>query len=265
MIDLYLARLGLDRVPEGAAGLAALQRAHMSAIAFENVDPLLGVVPDLAPEALIRKMLTDRRGGYCYEHNSLFALALHAAGHTVQRVLGRVRHADRPPGTRSHLALLVPAEGRRFLCDTGFGGPGPRLPLALAPGEQDGGNGTFRLVPDAATGEQVLERRGPDGWRALYGFDEAHVTDADVRGANQLSATWDQSPFPGNLMVAGYDREARIGLFNRALTLDGGGEQRRETLASVAGLEQVLCGRLKLPFDAATLARIWQRLPAEAA
>src|SRR5690606_16267355 len=78
--EAYLARLAIDAPKPGADGLAALQEAQLSAIAFENLDPLTGRVPDLDPQALADKLLARRRGGYCFELNSLFGRALSAFG-----------------------------------------------------------------------------------------------------------------------------------------------------------------------------------------
>lgn len=96
----YLARLGLAAPAATAAGLAGLQQAQLRAIAFENLDPLLGRLPDLAPDALMRKLVAGRRGGYCFELNGLFGAAL-----------ARVRNGAPEGGARTHLAWIVTIEG----------------------------------------------------------------------------------------------------------------------------------------------------------
>ena len=73
----YLERVGLSTVPEPtAAGLAELHVAHATHIPFENLDVLLGRPIRLDLESLHRKLVRDRRGGYCFEQNLLFATVL---------------------------------------------------------------------------------------------------------------------------------------------------------------------------------------------
>jgi arylamine N-acetyltransferase len=101
----YFARIGY----RGAADptLDVLQdviTAHTRAIAFENLDPLLGVpVDDLGPEALFDKLVRRRRGGYCYEHNGLMGCVLAELGFGVRRFAARVVWTV-PPGLAGAVA-----------------------------------------------------------------------------------------------------------------------------------------------------------------
>ena len=75
-LDAYLARIGLT----GRPALAEMHRAHTTSIPFENLDPRRGVPVSLALDDLQRKLVGERRGGYCFEHNLLFKGALEALG-----------------------------------------------------------------------------------------------------------------------------------------------------------------------------------------
>ena len=94
----YLRRLGLDEAPAvGRDGLAALQRAHLEAIPYENLDVVLGLVPSMEEDAIVEKLVERGRGGWCYEMNGVFAWALEALGFEVVRVRGAVnRHRVGP-------------------------------------------------------------------------------------------------------------------------------------------------------------------------
>ncbi|MGY3079549.1 arylamine N-acetyltransferase [Bradyrhizobium sp. LM6.10] len=46
-IATYLDRIALAQVPTTVDGLLALQQAQMRAIPYENIDVLLGDIPDL--------------------------------------------------------------------------------------------------------------------------------------------------------------------------------------------------------------------------
>src|SRR6266540_6553829 len=94
-LGAYLRRIGYDgeTAPTGAT-LAALHRAHLGAIAFENLDIVLGrgIAVDL--ESVQAKLVHRGRGGYCYEHGLLFAAALERLGYSVERFLARVGGDD---------------------------------------------------------------------------------------------------------------------------------------------------------------------------
>lgn len=250
----YLDRIGLRDVPPGAAGLATVQEAQMRAIAFEDIDPFLGRLPGLSPEALVAKLVESRRGGYCFEQNALLKLALEALGYRAEILLGRVRNPAGIGGARTHQALRVHTEGEDWLCDAGFGGPGPLRPLRFS-GEQTVPNGRYRLQRDPQTGETVLERHGEEGWRGLYGLDFSPVRPVDLEAANFLCARWNGAPFGQNLMLAFHAPLGRIGLFNRALT-EGGAAR---LIDSAQDLAQVL-QTCNLAIPAQDLAAIWARI-----
>jgi N-hydroxyarylamine O-acetyltransferase len=99
-LDAYLARIGL----RGRPSVAEVHRAQVTSIPFENLDPHCGIPVSLAVEDLERKLVSKRRGGYCFEQNLLLKAALEAFGAEVELFLARVR-PDAPRGVtrpRSH-------------------------------------------------------------------------------------------------------------------------------------------------------------------
>lgn len=259
-LEHYLDRIGVAEVPAGAAGLRTVQAAHMRAIAFENIDPLLGQVPSLALDDVVAKLVHGGRGGYCFEHNALFGAALGALGYNPRPVLARVHASSGRTGARSHHAFVVAADDAAWLCDTGFGGHGALHPLALATaGPQAAPNGAYRVRHDAATGETALDRQAGDAWVPQYAFDDAPVHPVDFEAANYLCARWDGAPFAANLMVAFHAPGGRIALFNRALTRGLPPAAGTSVLETVEALAETLrsCG-LTLTDDEVT--RIWARI-----
>ena len=165
----YLDRIGLTSVTPDLAGLTQLQQAQMRAIPFENFDPLLGRIPKLDLSDIFNKTVVRQRGGYCFELNSLLGAALRAAGFEPRRLLARVRMRTGPEAPRSHLVQRIEIDGRVYLADAGFGGPGSLIPIDLSQtGEQAAPNGLYRVIRDEDRAELVLERLGRDGWFELY-------------------------------------------------------------------------------------------------
>lgn len=160
-VQAYLDRIGYrGPVDPVLSTLAALQRAHMLSVPFENLDIHLGRPIRLSVERFFEKIVWDRRGGFCYELNGLFAALLGDLGFQVALLSARV---VRPDGTVTppfdHLTLSVGCPGRseRWLCDVGFG-EGFLEPLPLVAGaERTQPSGHYRLEADG--GDYVLLRR----------------------------------------------------------------------------------------------------------
>ena len=198
-LEPYLERLGID----GRPTMAQLHRAHVVAIPFENLDPHRGVPVSLELDALERKLIVQRRGGYCFEHNLLLAAALRALGAEVEPMLARVR-VGRPPGVprpRTHLVLRVRDGGRVWLADVGFGSGTLLEPIPFEPGDVHEQSGwRVRLVRDGA--EHVLQSETEAGWSDLYGFVPEPVPAVDIETSNWFTATHPRSPFVTGLIVA---------------------------------------------------------------
>lgn len=262
-LDDYLARIGRTEIPRTADGLFALQEAQLRAIPFENIDPLLGQPPDLSLAAIARKSVFDGRGGYCLELNTLLAAALERLGFPVHRRLARVRMGAESGGARSHLTLTSEVGGTRFLVDAGFGGPGPLAPLVLdSDAPQAAPNGTYRLSTDPVSGERVLSRETSDGWFALYGLDDAWVGDTDLEAANHICCTWDGAPFHRHLMMSTHVGDTRLGLFNRALTVETPSGIHRHAIEDYEDFTETVTGRFNIRLDPARLRALWERLVA---
>jgi N-hydroxyarylamine O-acetyltransferase len=165
----YLQRIRYDGPVHPDAGtLRALHRAHLLAVPFENLDIHLGRPIVLSVDRFYEKIVEERRGGFCYELNGLFAALLQALGFDVGLLSARVVTPDghvTPPFDHLTLDVACPGSSERWLGDVGFGqGFLDPLPLAAGPEEQQE-TGVYRL--DAEGVEYVLR------WRA--GWDDPAV------------------------------------------------------------------------------------------
>lgn len=198
-LDSYLQRVGLHGRPQ----LAELHRAHVTSIPFENLDPQRGVPVALDQDRLARKLVGDRRGGYCFEQNLLLKAALEALGAEVDAMLARVRFGA-PGGSlrpRSHLILRVRAEGATWHADVGFGAGTPLEPLPFGPGDVHEQSGwRFRVVEEGA--ELVLQTADGESWKDLYAFVPEPVPFVDIETSNWFTATHPHSPFVTGLLVS---------------------------------------------------------------
>jgi len=162
-VEAYLRRIEYDgpRSPSGQT-LRELHRQHLYTVPFENLDIALGVPIALDPDALFDKIVSRKRGGFCYELNSLFSELLKGLGFRVEMLSARVRSAD---GSFSrefdHMLLKVALEEESYIADVGFGDS------SLDPVRIEATNVHLDARPDfavvAANGGWELVRRQSDG------------------------------------------------------------------------------------------------------
>ncbi|SJZ35783.1 N-hydroxyarylamine O-acetyltransferase [Enhydrobacter aerosaccus] len=244
-LNKYLARIGYaGTVAADFTTLAAIHAAHVDAIPFEGLDPLLRRPVKLDLETLQDKLVDGRRGGYCFEQNALFKAALEAIGFAVTGLAGRVRWMsppDSPLGPREHMLLKVDLPEGSYLADVGFGACLLDTPLQLRTDiEQRTAMGTFRL--SEAEGLYWLSARQPDGWRVKYAFDLQPQIQADYELGNWYTSTSPLVPFGSVLIMERLARDKRYKLINRRFAIEArDGELASERLLdSPEELRQVL-------------------------
>jgi len=204
-LDAYLTRVAMPARPTlDSIGLGRLQHAHRLAIPFEDLDVVLGRGIAIDSMAVFAKLVTARRGGYCFEHNRLFLDALAALGFTARPLLARVWIAATEVPPQTHTFALVTIDGQDWIADTGFGGSyTPVLPLADGAQAQAPDGAQFRL--EATGGGWMLLRDGDPmttdgrgatgGFQPQYSFTLAEVFDADLLLGNHWTSTAPASRF----------------------------------------------------------------------
>jgi len=245
-LQRYLARIGITSAPDMTAeGLATLMRAQLYTVPFENLDVQAGKIVSMVPDEIATKILDHSRGGYCYEVNGLFAMALEALDVPYYFVAARpMFYPVRRPKT--HMALIVTIEGERYLFDLGFGGNGIRLPLRLSDVGVDiqQENETFRLLL-SDDGIYTVQSRGNDGWEDQYGFDLTPQEWIDFVPANHLNSTHPDTIFVKKLLVVLQNPTGKTILLDDVLKIISDGKtetreipapDRAAVLADVFGL-----------------------------
>lgn len=171
----YLRRIGIDDVPEPTLDtLFRLQKAHLYTVPYENLDILAGVPLSLKTEDLYDKIVTRRRGGYCFELNELYGWLLRQLGYGVTDFFARFL-ADEVeiPKRRHHvLKVIVPGEACAYMSDVGVGTGSPTYPIRIEENvKQRQDDLTYRLVKEEFLG-WILEVYKRGEWRRLFSFTE---------------------------------------------------------------------------------------------
>jgi N-hydroxyarylamine O-acetyltransferase len=218
-VDAYLDRLGVGR-PAAAdlATLRHLQERHLAAVPFENLSVHLGEPIELTVEKLFDKVVTRRRGGFCYELNGLFVALLRELGYAASL---RAAQVFRPDGTLGppldHAAIVVELD-EPWLVDVGFGRFSP-YPLRLAGVDaQPDPEGEF-LVLDAPHGDVDIALDG----KPQYRLERRARSLADFAPMAWWQSTCPQSQFTRKLTCSRRTSQGRVTLAGDKLieTVDG--------------------------------------------
>ena len=187
--------------------LRTMHLAHLASIPFENLDILLGRPINLDITSLHAKLIHGRRGGYCFEHNTLLLAVLRELGFDARAVEARVRAGTAAIRPRTHMAIVVRVGGGEWLADVGFGGDGPLEPVPMTGTPVAQGGIEYRVTADGAT--RILQMRTTGDWADQYAFVPGEVHPVDFEMANWFTSTYPQSPFVRGLTAQRATAETR--------------------------------------------------------
>ena len=211
--------------------LRSLHYAHMLAVPFENLDISLGRKIMVDEDAILKKVVEYRRGGFCYELNCAFAALLRALGFPVTLLSARVARANGGEGPEfDHLTLRVDLE-QPWLADVGFGDSFLE-PLRLEAGtEQSDAAGMFRLIEDQ--GRWHMQRRESDGnWKQQYSFSLQPRRLEEFAGMCHFHQTSPDSSFTRNRICSRATPEGRVTLSEMKLIISRNRMREEREIAS---------------------------------
>jgi N-hydroxyarylamine O-acetyltransferase len=223
----YLERIGYaGALAPTLETLRGLHRAHLLTVPFENLDiPHRPIVLDEA--RLFEKIVTRRRGGFCYELNGLFAWLLRDLGYQVTLLSARVMGQDGLGPEFDHLALRVQLEDA-WLADVGFGDSYVLPPKLEAGYVYPEARSAYRIAQD---GEQwALEERAfqQSDWSPQHYFTLIPRRLSDFDEMCRYHQSSPDSPFTKRRVCSRATETGRITLRDDRLIITDGGE-RRET------------------------------------
>lgn len=255
-LNAYFERIGFaGSIAPTLATLELIHALHPAVIPFENLNPLLGLPVNLDLPSIEKKLLTEKRGGYCFEHNLLLMAVLRELDFSVRGLAARVvwfdpTAIDRPP---THMLLAVDIGGASYVADVGFGGLTLTAPLKLkSEVEQPTPHETFRL--SGGEPDWTLEARIDGEWKPLYVFDTIEHSPDYYEAPNLSLSTDPDSRFRTELRAALSPPGRRLALRNNRFTTHIAGEpSESRLLTSVAELRELLSGTFGIQLPPAGL------------
>jgi arylamine N-acetyltransferase len=253
----YLNRTGVTAREPSRAALDELHEAHVRTFTFDNIDVLLDRHPGVDLAAVQGKFVGRGRGGYCFEHSTIFAAVLQRLGYDVRRHLGRVGDpADGTQQGRTHMVVEVILDGRRLLCDAGFGMSLLR-PIPLEHGAEDGYLG-WRYRVRRGDGWQ-LHRWRDGGWMMMHTTDELAVIPADVVISHHYTSTYPASHFRQGLMVTRHLPGRHVTITHETVTVRRAGRPTEHRPLDDGELTKWL-GELEVPLTSDEETRLLARM-----
>ena len=231
-LEKYFNRIAYD----GDAGcdiatLREIMRCQLFSVPFENLDVQAGKIVSLVPEAIVDKILSRKRGGYCYEVNGLFAMALQELGVPYIFVAARpLFYAVRRPKT--HMAIVADVDGEKWLFDLGFGSYGIREPMRLSVLDVEVMQDADIFMLSKGNENKYLLRALTEGqWADQYEFDLYPQEWIDFVPANHLNSTHPDTIFVKKLLVVLHNPMGRDILIGDTLKTVADGKTMKQFVA----------------------------------
>lgn len=225
-VDVYLDRIGCAGPAAATAEtLVRLHRAHMMSVPFENLDIHLGVPIALSVPAFFEKIVTRRRGGFCYELNGLFAWLLEELGFEVALHSARVVSSGQLSPEFDHLVLSVELR-ERWIADVGFG-DSSLVPLRVEQGQMREA-GEYSIVEEA--GVLTMVRRHEAVVEPLYRFTLVPHRLQEFESRCLFQQTSPESHFTQNTICSMATPSGRISIAGERLIVTSGGHRTEREL-----------------------------------
>ncbi|MFH0782713.1 MAG: arylamine N-acetyltransferase [Pseudomonadota bacterium] len=255
----YLAGVSAKKPEVSITFIKELQSNHIGNFPFSSLGVLLHESLALESQVLFERVVTNKRGGYCFEHNKIFFEILTSLGFRCDIVLARVLLNGDIDVPRTHRITRVALAGSKYIVDVGFGPLCPREPLLLdVDTPQDQGDAVYRIL-QPGPGHYLLQMKEVYGWLTLYSFDNGFYTEADCLCGHHYSSTHPNAIFVNNLVVSlkSYDnvRLLRNGEFHRIR----GGETAITDISSKDTLGVILLQEFGINLTSEQLSRLYER------
>lgn len=236
-VQAYLQRIGYQgALTPDIDLLRSLHRAHLFTVPFENLDIHLGREIVCDESRILRKIVNEKRGGFCYELNGAFAALLRALRFRVTLLSCRVARQDGSYGSEfDHLTLRVDLE-EPWLADVGFGDCFLE-PLRLGSRLEHEQSGriyrlTSRMTSPASTDAVFgLEVMAEGKWKTEYAFTLQPRELSDFAGMCHYHQTSSESHFTRQRICSLATPEGRLTLSDNKL-IETRGASRQETSLS---------------------------------
>ena len=228
--------------------LRSLQHAFLESVPFENLDIHLGRRISLEPGRIHQKLVLQRRGGFCYECNGLFAELLVSLGYGVSRHSARMSLGGNVGPEFDHMVLVV-ALDRDYLVDVG-NGQSVRDPLPLAGDDLSEAEGVEYRVNAHGDGYGLYYRTAESEWLPRFLFSTIPREQSEFEAMCEFHQTSPESIFAKQRLATIATPEGRLTLLGNHFTEVRGAERNERELTSESKVLEILKRRFGIDLAA---------------
>ncbi|CAL2077372.1 N-hydroxyarylamine O-acetyltransferase [Tenacibaculum sp. 190524A05c] len=212
-VESYLKRIDYSgNISPSIETLNKLHAHHLFNIPFENIDIHIRKPLNLEKSKLYNKIITNNRGGICYELNGLFFHLLKSLNFKTWIISGRVFDKTKGYGPNyDHLALIVKIEEKEYLVDVGFG-DFSLTPLIIN-SKAKNTNQTF--IIDKLKENYRVSKKTKRGIKPLYIFKKEEQKISNFLEMSLFHQTSSNSKFTQNLLITIKTADGRDTITNK--------------------------------------------------
>ena len=229
ILENYFRRIAYNgKTQKDISTVSEIMRCQLFSVPFENLDVQAGKIVSLVPEEIVEKILVRNRGGYCYEVNGLFAMALEELGVPYIFVAARpmIYPVRRP---KTHMAIVAEVDGKKWLIDLGFGSNSIRKPMRLDVIDVEVMQDTDRFMLSKTDESKYRLKAFVEGeWVDQYEFDLYPQEWIDFVPANHLNSTHPDTIFVKKLIVVLQNKTGKVVLMGDTLKTVSNGITTKE-------------------------------------
>ena len=229
ILENYFRRIAYNgKTQKDISTVSEIMRCQLFSVPFENLDVQAGKIVSLVPEEIVEKILVRNRGGYCYEVNGLFAMALAELGVPYIFVAARpmIYPVRRP---KTHMAIVAEVDGKKWLIDLGFGSNSIRKPMRLDVIDVEVMQDTDRFMLSKTDESKYRLKAFVEGeWVDQYEFDLYPQEWIDFVPANHLNSTHPDTIFVKKLIVVLQNKTGKVVLMGDTLKTVSNGITTKE-------------------------------------
>ncbi|MFT5662057.1 MAG: N-hydroxyarylamine O-acetyltransferase [Sulfurimonas sp.] len=202
LINNYLKTINSTLEVKNLSDIDRLIKKHIEKLPFCNIPILLNrdIILDLA--SITEKMLHNKEGGYCFEHNKLIYEALLFLGFDVTPLFGRVLNNQKIDVPKTHRITLLTYEDERYIIDVGFGSMSPNQAIKFGSIATKTILDTSYIIKQTDPETFELQTISNDKYFTLYSFDFHNCNEMDFEVGNFYSSKNKNAVFVNNLLLS---------------------------------------------------------------
>lgn len=257
LIDKYLLSLNIHRELNSLSHVNKLIQKHLEEFLFTSIPVLLKEELSLELSGLYEKIVIQKRGGYCFEHNKLMYEVLLHCGFEVDALFGRVLNNQNIKVPKTHRFTLLKFEGEKYIVDVGFGFSSPSIAVKFGLAETISSLGVEYIIKEYDDKTFALGIIKDNDFYTLYKFDLNVYYEPDFEMGHFYSHKHSKANFVNNLVLSRIKADEILSLRNRSFQKIYKTHTKEIIITTLEQLKDILEDEFSYPIEYKELENIY--------